>query len=225
MIDVRQKKVLVIDDEPHNVEALLAFFKENNIEYDYSSSLPEAMTEYLPNSDYGAIVLDNHFSELEETVSAYGQIHGLDFANILSGRTDDKSYEHFLDKLFEDGKHDPEYKKIVDKYQNRVMLFSGSAMAESEGRAYYDGIHIVQKKPDEAGVCCEMGVVETLADKFGYRFQNDFDIKGYKTKNGLAEGCKNEDEESLDQSYQFLKACGIGTEELAEMFSCETAHC
>jgi len=68
------KKVLIIDDEPHNIEALEEHFKKSKVPYDTASSIAEAL-EYLknPENKYGAIICDNHFVDNDFVLNASGK--------------------------------------------------------------------------------------------------------------------------------------------------------
>jgi len=61
------EKVLVIDDEPDNVEPLLDFFNKSNVPYDFVNSVSDALEHILESqkhgTPYGCVICDNHLTE------------------------------------------------------------------------------------------------------------------------------------------------------------------
>lgn len=178
--DMLEDRVLIIDDEPANVEALRDYFDRCGMGYDFSDSLADAAgiiyEAHERGRPYSLVISDNHF---KEDVGGFSNFNGIDLINILRGADIDADHQAFADDHF--GRR---YAAIVDHYSDKVLMFSGSAHSEPGT----EGIPIAQKFPDEDGVCCEGGVI-SLMEEMGFRFSESLSsIKEYKRANGLALG-------------------------------------
>ncbi len=187
-------KVLVIDDEPTNVEALLDYFARCGVDYEYVSSLSEA-SEYLKeaSSPYNAIVCDNHF--LGSTVG------GVDFLHMLAGRKRPaKGYEGI--------------EKLANDYRGKTVLFSGSAVSERYvNPACFSDILVAQKQPDRGAEFCEREVIDALST-IGITFDaSPESILEYKTSRGLEQGL--DDHESSVR--RFFEQAGLPADEIAQL--------
>lgn len=198
------ERILVVDDEPSNVEALLNYFERCKIPHEYTSTLEEA-AQMLKEArkPYGAIICDNHFCT--------GEIDGVDFCNIILGNEENytREYEEFIDENF--GRT---HKRIVNTYQGRVIMFSGSAASDSQyNPLLFTGMKIAQKRPNKL---CEQDVINALKE-LGYEFRENIEsIREYKQKNGLQSGCKDENANHEAQVAEFLRSRGLSEEEIKE---------
>jgi hypothetical protein len=183
-------KILVMDDEFANVEALLDYFGRCGIEYDYVSSITEGATHITEaqeaDTPYGLVICDNHFhiDELSEYMSNF---QGIDFLNILLGNLQGNGASTFAEGYF--GEH---YEAIQDHYQGRAMLFSGSATLDhTSNPEQFNGILVVQKHPDRDGGVCEDEVI-ALMEGLGYECGEDTtSLVRYKADEGLESGVES----------------------------------
>ena len=179
--------ILICDDEPSNVKALEVCLRKSSIKFVTTTSLDEAAGRicHRINHPFKFLVFDNHFCD-ESGLYASGLIYGVDFLNIIQGRTELFGDEHyrFIDDYFGD-----KFSRIVSAYSDCVMvIFSGSAAGDSINRPdLYAGIEIVVKRPDSSfSVPCEQDVVDVFEDNcFSVRY---FDFARYKRNSGLCDG-------------------------------------
>jgi hypothetical protein len=183
-------KILVMDDEFANVEALLDYFDRCGIEYDYVSSITEGATQIAEaqeaDTPYGLVICDNHF-HIDELSEYIPNFQGIDFLNILLGSLQGNGASNFAEGYF--GEH---YEAIQDHYQGRAMLFSGSATLDQNNNPdQFNGILVVQKHPDRDGGVCEDEVI-ALMEGLGYECGEDTtSLVRYKTDEGLESGVES----------------------------------
>ena len=151
------RKVLIIDDEPQNVEALMDYLDRCNVPHDYSQTLVGAARRLRWSLSegrlYDLVISDNHFKEEVEGIPNF---NGSDLVKILMGFDLDEEQTHFASVHF-----GQLYDYLVETYSDRVMIFSGSAGSEPE----LEGITAIQKVPDADGECCEAGVIRAMRAK------------------------------------------------------------
>lgn len=190
MLEKKIGKILVVDDEPHNVEALLDFFQRNEVGYDYVDcidSAVELMVEaYDDGFPYGLLIVDNHFCD-SDLVAYDPNFNGVDLVGILAGNVDlddNRGMGAFVRDYFGE-----RFEEIQEQYAGRLLMFSGSAKAEDP--ELLRGVEVVQKFPDEDGVCCEQGILEAMEER-GFVFNYRVDaLQDYKLANGLCDGVAN----------------------------------
>ncbi|MBS3168217.1 response regulator [Candidatus Woesearchaeota archaeon] len=190
--------ILIIDDEPHNVEALIEFLERRGIEVQYTSDLAEGAETiseaYKEGRTYSAIVCDNHFpnSGLEKYDPNF---NGIDLVSILSKNSrdlpQDRGHRQFVKDYF--GR---DLGGIRREYRGKIVMFSGSAYSESS--EIDSSVEIVQKFPDTEGVCCESGVLDVL-EGLGLDLEGreDSELLEYKERNDLCYGLPSDDERIL----------------------------
>ncbi|MFC1691388.1 hypothetical protein ACFL0W_04365 [Nanoarchaeota archaeon] len=211
---MKTSKVLVLDDEPSNVEALLEYFASSGIEYDFEDSL-ENGANLIANAQkdgnpYDAVICDNHFSGSE--LSEYGDVFdGLDLLNTLIGNEQNMTENH---KKFAEDYFGSEYDAITSHYKGKVILFSGSAYGDSlHTPELFSGIYVVQKQPDEEGQYCEADVIGTMRT-MGFDFEKDVSaIKDYKANRSLEDGIPSDADHNITVEEFFRKA-GLPAEEI-----------
>ena len=136
-------KILIVDDEPENVEPLEACLKKSKVSFDNVSSLEDAAERLRKRTQipYLAVILDNHFSD-ECGIYSDGTIDGVDFANIVKSNTAvfTPVYKRFIAEYF--GK---KYNRVVCAYADKsLILFSGSAATERLNRPdMFKGFEVV----------------------------------------------------------------------------------
>lgn len=182
-------KILIVDDEPENVEPLEACLKKSKVSFDSVSSLEDAAERLRKRTQnpYLAVILDNHFCD-SSCIYTNGIVDGVDFANIVKGNRAvfTPVYEQFIADYF--GK---KYERIVEAYACKpVILFSGSAATERLNRPdMFDGFDVVVKMADHLrGSPCEEDIVDILSDE-GIRLKT-FNFADYKIKHNLTGGVR-----------------------------------
>ncbi|MBS3177075.1 hypothetical protein J4457_07650 [Candidatus Woesearchaeota archaeon] len=202
MVSKNKHRVLVVDDEQWNVEPLLGFFEECRIPHDHEGDLTVAAerlrAEFRARRPYTVVISDNHFDQVLEP--RYGiNFDGIDLVTILRQRRAlfTASHKNFIKDFF-----GADYAKVLLPLDERVMMFSGSAAADSESNPeLYKGIPIVQKFPDRDGSYCESGVIAQLR-AFGIDFSKSPDSIRKNKQSALESG-----HEILVR--QFLESRGI----------------
>ncbi len=208
------EKVLVIDDEPDNVEPLLDFFNKSNVPYDFVNSVSDALEHILESqkhgTPYGCVICDNHLTEQYFDLTkgrdySIANTNGIDIANVLIGKLDilDEDIRETVKEYF--GKY---IQEIAEHYSGeedgipKVIIFSGSAYEESQYRDdLFKGLEIVQKLPDQNGDYCEAELINKMLD-MGYTFRIPIEyIKAYKREHGLEHGVRQSLDEGYDDDY------------------------
>jgi len=188
----KKLEILIVDDEPENVEPLEACFKQSKIRFCTVNSLEEAAERLRRRTEipYCTIILDNHFID-DSGVYPEGIVDGVDFANIVAGNRAvfTPVYLRFIDEHF--GK---KYKRVINAYADKpLIIFSGSAATERLNRPdlfTHRNIAIVTKMADNLrGSPCEEDIVDILGD-YGIHFK-PFDFKDYKVRNSLTDGVRD----------------------------------
>ncbi|MBI2564807.1 hypothetical protein HYV79_02350 [Candidatus Woesearchaeota archaeon] len=208
-----EKKVLVIDDEPDNVEALLDHFAKSNISYNFVSNIEDAVELLLDahehNTSYDLVILDNHFHFGKDDLIENGCVFdGIDLAVVLAGNESNFTQAHidFINNYF-----GQIYNSLRSSYQGKIVLFSGSAAIMRENNPeLFSGLEVVQKHPDKEGEFCEKELVYLISEMFGCLFDTPVSsIKKYKDNNNLADGLKNEEVLHEEAIRQFLEQAGV----------------
>jgi CheY-like chemotaxis protein len=185
-------RILVMDDEFSNVDALLNFFERVNLDYNYEEDLATGLEDVQKSISeghpYDLIISDNHFKETG--LEGYGtNVEGVDVLNMLLGKeplldpAKQRIARHYFPQTF------PHY--IHDFFQGKLIMFSGSAFKDSQYNAdLYDGIVPIQKIRDQYGQpCCEQMVIEVIDDILGTDLsRKSAEIKDYKEDNDLHQG-------------------------------------
>jgi hypothetical protein len=222
-------EILVVDDEPDNVAALLEYLTQCRIRHVSVSALSDAATviaeKEAKGEVFGAVILDNHFCEgdLEEYAPAFD---GIEFANILVGNAAnlDSGHRRFTRDYFGAG-----YPNVCSHYRDKVIMFSGSAGLDQEHHPeMFDHIAVAQKYPDRKGSYCEEEVVRML-ETMGYTFSRSRKhISKYKRDHGLQAGVTTQGEEWWHEVAEgksskhekevaaFLRARGVAEDEVRE---------
>lgn len=174
-------KVLVLDDESDNVEALLDFLDRCSVPYDFRETMEEGAAAiraaHEAGSDYSFVICDNHF---KEDVGGCPNFNGIDLVKVLMGFELDGEQKRFVGEHFGDAIYDA----LVDSYKNNVVMFSGSAQTEPGA----EDIPLAQKFPDRDGICCEGEVIALMASRGFYFPESAVSIGEYKARNGLEDG-------------------------------------
>ena len=201
------EKILILDDEPSNVEALMSYLDECGISYDYENTLSagaELIRQSLDDEElYGAIVVDNHFRE-SGFENYDNNMHGIDFANMVLGKS---KYMNEIHKEIAKDYFNGHTQDVSEHFEQRIILFSGSALVDSNyDSELYEGVMIAQKIPDESyHSCCENVVVSYLED-LGFTFDEDIgSISEYKEEHDLHDGIEYSMFEEIGVAENTLK--------------------
>jgi CheY-like chemotaxis protein len=206
MVVTNQEKILVVDDEPHNVEALVDFLKRSYKSVTYVDCIEDAAEQLIAGEEKGvrfdAIISDNHFCQIVPGITSFD---GVDFVNAVTGNYRTEESEQFSNEYFGSKAED-----IENHYANRVVMFSGSAAKDRiHNPDLYEGIEVAQKFEDRQRVACERGVISILQSK-GIAFEADEEsIDQYKIEHDLQNGIKPEDSAHEDAVKAFLADKGI----------------